>query len=56
MAEIPSNIPKRKPKTTRTTAKALSVALDGREAPYPAWRLRGRIFMERAKHNPFKDL
>lgn len=55
-SDLPSNIPKRKPRTTRTSGKALSIALSGREAPYPAYRFSGRQFVEKPTNNPFDGL
>ncbi len=40
-------------KTTKTTIRAVSVALAGAEKPYPHYRFSGRTFLNKPNHNPF---
>lgn len=46
----------RKPTTRKVSVRSAAYALAGPEQEYPVYRFSNRIFLERPKHNPFKDL
>ena len=46
----------KKPSKKTMTARSLSIHLDGPEKAYPVYPFSRRVFTERPRHNPFKDL
>ena len=49
-------IPTRKPVTRRLSGRALVMAIDGPEKPFPVYTFSRRVFIERPRHNPFRGL
>lgn len=49
-------IPRGKPKRRVLNVRSLSIALEGKEQPYPVYRFSGKVLLEKPEHNPFKGL
>jgi len=46
----------KKPRTRVLSMKNLVFAVAGPEKDYPTYRFSGKVFVEKPKHNPFKNL
>lgn len=52
----PTSSMRRKPLARKISFASAVHHVAGVEKDYPTYRFSGRVFVERPKHNPFKDL